>query len=109
MNVLMAAVILFLVTMPFGYLRGGAKRFSWRWLLWIHLPVLFVIALRVFADVGWQWHTFPALTGALSLGQLGGGWIRILRTRYPRARRTRYSAGEAMETLPLARGQEERP
>ncbi|MEE9201984.1 MAG: hypothetical protein V3U31_02170 [Dehalococcoidia bacterium] len=109
MSVLTAAVIVFLLTIPFGYLRAGASRFSWRWLLWIHLPVLLVIALRTFAGVGWQWTTFPALIGAFSLGQLGGGWVRILRARHPSARRTGYSAGEAVKELPLARGQEERP
>lgn len=109
MSVLTAAVIVFLLTVPFGYLRGRAKRFSFQWLLWIHLPVLFVIALRTFAGIGWQWITFPALIGAFSLGQLGGGWIRILRMRYLRTWRTGYSAGEAVETPPLARGQEERP
>ena len=41
----------------------------------IHLPVPFVIALRVLSGSGWQLVSFPILVGAFFLGQyVGGKW-----------------------------------
>ncbi len=81
MRLAIVSAIVFLFNLPFGYWRGHVRRFSLQWFLSIHLPVPFVIALRVFGGVGWHWITYPALVGAFFAGQLLGS--RIVR-RSPR-------------------------
>jgi hypothetical protein len=61
------------INIPFGYWRDCNRRFSWAWILAIHLPVPIVIALRLVAHLGWQWHTFPILIGSFFIGQFLGG------------------------------------
>ena len=61
------------INIPFGFWRDTARRFSWQWILAIHLPVPIVIALRLVSHLGWQLSTFPVLIGAFFLGQFLGG------------------------------------
>ena len=102
MSLWVAASIVFLVNLPFGYLRGGTRRFSLRWLLWIHVPVLGVIALRALAGAGWEWISYPVLVLSFFLGQLGGGRLRKLRAGLPAPLRTLGAPGDSVDTLPLA-------
>ena len=67
--------LVFLANLPFGYWRGRVRRFSLQWFLSVHLPVPFVIALRVFGGVGWHFMTFPLLIGAFFAGQLIGSRV----------------------------------
>lgn len=64
------------LNLPFGWLRAGVARFTRRWLLYVHLPVPAVVALRLLLGLGWHWTTYPLLIGAYAAGQLGGGWLR---------------------------------
>jgi hypothetical protein len=73
MNLGIVSGIVFAANLPFGYWRAHVKRFSWQWFLSIHLPVPFVIALRLFSGIGWHAITFPVLIGAFFAGQLLGG------------------------------------
>jgi hypothetical protein len=73
MNLGIVSGIVFAANLPFGYWRVRVRRFSWQWFLSIHLPVPFVIALRLFSGIGWQAVTFPVLMGAFFAGQLIGG------------------------------------
>jgi hypothetical protein len=70
----------FLVNLPFGYWRGGARRFTAKWITAIHAPVPLVVAMRLAAGVRWQLMNLPVLLGAYFLGQLLGtrarGWTR---------------------------------
>jgi len=72
MNLLIVAVIVFLLNIPFGIWRAHVKKFSLPWILAIHLPVPIVVALRIYSDIGWHWTTFPVLIGAFFLGQFCG-------------------------------------
>jgi hypothetical protein len=72
MNLLIIAVIVFLLNIPFGFWRASVKKFSLQWILAIHLPVPVVVALRIYGDIGWNWTTFPVLIGAFFLGQFCG-------------------------------------
>lgn len=66
----------FLVNLPFGYWRGGARKFTARWIAAIHAPVPLVVALRLVAGVRWQLGNLPVLLGAYFLGQLMGARAR---------------------------------
>jgi hypothetical protein len=75
MNLWTIALIVFLLNIPFGYWRAGVRKFSWQWILAIHLPVPFVIALRIYSGIGWQFISFPVLVGAFFAGQFTGGML----------------------------------
>jgi hypothetical protein len=70
------ALIVFLLNIPFGYWRASVPKFSAQWILAIHLPVPFVIALRIYSGLGWQLLSFPLMIGAFFLGQFCGARLR---------------------------------
>jgi hypothetical protein len=71
-----AAGIVFLLNVPFGYWRSRVRKFSAQWILAIHLPVPFIIACRIFLGLGWHLMTFPVLIGAFFAGQYAGSKIQ---------------------------------
>ncbi len=78
---LVAAILVFLINMPFGYWRSRVRKFSSQWILAIHLPVPFVSACRIFLHLGWHFITVPILIGAFFAGQFAGGKLqRFLET-----------------------------
>ncbi len=70
------AVVVMLLNLPFGFWRAGVKKFTRPWFLAVHVPVPFVIHLRVFSGLGWHLASFPVLIGAFFTGQLLGGALR---------------------------------
>jgi hypothetical protein len=80
MQLWLVAILVFLFNLPFGYWREGVRKFSLPWILAIHLPVPFVIALRVYSGLGWGLVTFPVLIGAYFAGQFLGGRLRRRRS-----------------------------
>lgn len=60
-----------LLNIPFGYLRGKSKKYSFQWLLYIHLPVPLVIYLRYTAGI--SYYFIPLMLAAAILGQVTGG------------------------------------
>lgn len=75
MRLLLVAIVIFLVNLPFGYWRANVKKFSVQWFLSIHLPVPFVVLARIVSEIGFHWTTYPILVGAFFMGQLTGGKI----------------------------------
>jgi hypothetical protein len=67
----------FIVNLPFGYWRAGARKFTARWITAIHAPVPLVVGMRLAAGVRWQLVNLPVLLGAYFLGQLVGSRARI--------------------------------
>lgn len=67
-------MIVFLLNLPFGYLRSKSTRFSRRWMMAIHIPVPFVFLLRVFS--GFNLTVIPLLVVSDVAGQLVGGKLR---------------------------------
>jgi hypothetical protein len=65
--------IIFLLNLPFGYWRVHVSRFSFPWILAVHLPVPLVITVRILGGVGWHIQTFPLLAVAYFAGQYLGG------------------------------------
>ena len=66
--------LVFLLNLPFGYMRSKAVPFSARWLLAIHIPIPFIIAFRIFCGFGWK--AVPLLVLDAAAGQLAGGKFR---------------------------------
>jgi hypothetical protein len=73
MSFYIVLAIIFLLNLPFGYWRGHVRRFSFPWILAVHLPVPLVITVRILGGVGWHIKTFPLLAVAYFAGQYLGG------------------------------------
>lgn len=73
------AFLVFVLNIPFGYWRANVKKLSVQWFLAIHIPVPFIIALRLMSGIGFAWYTYVFLVGAFFLGQQFGSvlmkWI----------------------------------
>lgn len=79
MRLALVALAVFILNLPFGYWRAGTRKFSWQWMLAIHLPVPFVVLMRIYSGLGWQWISVPVLVVAFFLGQYCGARIHGLR------------------------------
>lgn len=72
MTLLLITTIIYVFNIPFGYWRANVKRFSLQWFLAIHLPVPFIILLRLFSEIGFEPVTYIAFISAFFLGQITG-------------------------------------
>ena len=72
-------LVVFLINLPFGYMRSRTAPFSVRWMLAVHIPVPFVFLLRRFCGFGWG--AVPLLILADVAGQLLGGKLGELAVR----------------------------
>ena len=72
MKILIVSLVVFILNVPFGYWRVNVKKYSWQWVFAIHIPVPIIIALRVYAEIGFQWQTYLFLVSAFFLGQKVG-------------------------------------
>jgi hypothetical protein len=71
-----AAILVFLINLPFGYWRSRVRKFSLQWILAIHVPVPLVVACRLLLGLGWHLVTFPVLITAFFAGQFAGSCIQ---------------------------------
>lgn len=72
MKITLVAIAVLLLNLPFGYWRSKVKKFSLQWFLAIHIPVPFVILLRIYSNIGFELYTYPVLIGSFFLGQFIG-------------------------------------
>jgi hypothetical protein len=78
------ALLVFLISLPFGYWRASVRKRSGRWFLALLVPAPLVGALMVFSGPGWKWMSLPVLVVAFFLGQFVGGRVRnIIQGRGP--------------------------
>ena len=63
----------FFMNLPLGYLRQGVRKLSFKWFLYIHLSIPFIILLRV--TMGISYWFIPLSLGSAVAGQLAGGRI----------------------------------
>lgn len=68
----------FFSNIPLGYFREGTRKYSFRWFLFIHLSIPFIIGLRV--TNGISWRAIPLTLGLAVAGQWLGGRARRRRT-----------------------------
>jgi hypothetical protein len=73
MSFVVVLMIICLINLPFGYWRVNVQRFSFQWILAVHLPVPLVIMVRLLGGVSWHIQTFPLLAVAYFTGQYLGG------------------------------------
>jgi len=66
-------ILAFVVSVPCGYLRQNYKKYSFMWFFLIHLPIPFIVLLRVKAGLGWQ--IIPLTLGGSVAGQVIGGML----------------------------------
>jgi hypothetical protein len=71
-KLLVLTLVIFIINLPFGYLRGNVRKFSFKWFLYIHLPVPLIILLRIYSEVGFAFYTYPLFIGAFFMGQFVG-------------------------------------
>ena len=75
MSPYLAAVLIFLLNLPFGYWRAGTRKFSLRWFLAIHVPVVLVVGLRLWLQVPWSPGYLALSLLAFFGGQLVGARV----------------------------------
>ncbi len=85
MKLWFVALAVFLLNLPFGYWRAGVPKFSRPWVMAVHVPIPFVIGLRIVSGLGWHLVHFPVIVGAYFLGQWIGGMARPGRDGAPGA------------------------
>ncbi len=81
MKILLVALAIYVLNLPFGYWREGTRKFSLAWFAAIHVPVPAVVALRLSTGIPFRWTTIPILVAAFFLGQATGARIRRRRAR----------------------------
>ncbi|MEN8138191.1 MAG: hypothetical protein ABFR62_07145 [Bacteroidota bacterium] len=69
------SILVFVINIPFGYWRANVRKFSLQWALAIHIPVPFIILLRIYSDIGFAWYTYLFLISAFFLGQRLGAYV----------------------------------
>ena len=72
----LAATIVFLLNLPFGYWRAGLRKLSPAWFVAIHAPVPLVVALRWGLGLPFRWTTLPVFVAAYFAGQWAGARLR---------------------------------
>ncbi len=77
MVLLLVGFTVFVLNIPFGYWRSNVKKFSWQWVLSIHIPVPIIIGLRIFSGIGFAWYTYVILVAAFFFGQKVGNMIYL--------------------------------
>ena len=72
-----AAALILLLNLPFGFWRAGLRRLSAPWFVSVHAPVPLAIGIRFALGLGFHWGTLPVFVAAFFGGQwLGGRWRR---------------------------------
>ncbi len=71
---LIVMAVVFLLNLPFGYLRSNTTKFSRQWMMAVHVPVPFVFLLRIFS--GLNLYAIPLLVLSDIAGQIAGGKLR---------------------------------
>lgn len=69
------SLIIIIFNLPFGYWRANVKKFSVQWFLAIHLPIPFIVALRIICEVGFSFISYVFFVVAFFLGHEIGGYI----------------------------------
>ena len=75
MKLLLVLLFAFLLNLPFGWLRRNEKKFSFKWFLYIHLPIPFIIALRLWLKLN-PWY-IPLVIAAAVAGQAIGARLKF--------------------------------
>ncbi len=75
MKLLFISIIVLFLNIPFGYWRANVLKFSFQWILAVHIPVPVIVALRITTHLGFAWFTYVFMVTAFFLGQKIGAII----------------------------------
>jgi len=82
MNLFLAALLVFVINLPFGYWRANLRKLSFWWFVSIHLPIPFVVIIRYTFEIGFALYSYPLFILAFFSGQFLGGFLnRKLKNR----------------------------
>lgn len=73
-------LLAFVISVPCGYLRQNYRKYSFMWFFLIHLPIPFIVLLRI--EAGFDWHVVPLTLSGSIVGQVAGSMISRRRKRY---------------------------
>lgn len=73
-KVIILILAAFMMNLPLGYLRQPVRKFSFKWFLYIHLSIPFIILLRI--EMGVSLWYIPFSIGAAVAGQVFGARYR---------------------------------
>ncbi|HUO75955.1 MAG TPA: hypothetical protein VMU21_00120 [Thermodesulfovibrionales bacterium] len=59
------------INFPFGYFRRRTKRYSFKWFLYIHIPIPLIFLMRTLSHLDFRY--IPLFVLAAVIGQLWGG------------------------------------
>ena len=76
-------VLTLIISIPCGYFRQNFPKFSFMWWVLIHLPIPFIVLLRIKA--GLNWHFIPLTLGGSVAGQIIGGAVSRRRKQNAKA------------------------
>ena len=68
-------VFTLLINLPFGYARARAKKYSFRWFLYIHASIPIIFIARTFLHI--QFKYIPLFVIAAVIGQILGGKLEF--------------------------------
>lgn len=66
-------VLALTISVPCGYIRQNYPKYSFMWFLLIHLPIPFIVLIRI--KTGLSWHFIPLTLGGSVAGQIIGGAV----------------------------------
>jgi len=72
--VLILFVLTMLINLPFGYFRKKERKYSFKWFLYIHLPIPLIFVMRVMSHIDFRY--IPLFVLAALIGQIFGGRIQ---------------------------------
>ena len=75
MKILLVLIFTFLINLPFGWLRRNEKKFTFKWWLYIHLPIPLIIAFRIWLGIN-PWF-IPLIIAVAVAGQAIGARLKF--------------------------------
>ncbi|MDD2365424.1 MAG: hypothetical protein PHN84_04605 [Desulfuromonadaceae bacterium] len=66
-------VFALIVSIPCGYIRQNYPKYSFMWFLLIHLPIPFIVLVRIKSGV--SWHIIPLTLAGSVAGQIFGAAV----------------------------------
>jgi len=76
-------ILALVISIPCGYIRQNYAKYSFMWFMLIHLPIPFIVLLRVKAGLDWRFIPFT-LAGSIA-GQILGGALSRRRKQNAKA------------------------
>lgn len=73
--VVFLSIITLLVNLPFGFARSKTRRYSFRWFLYVHMPIPLIFIIRNLSHIEIKY--IPVFVVAAVAGQLIGGKLQI--------------------------------